>query len=309
MGQQTLRRVLPQILRFLDAQAGRKQTDGRLLEQFITQRDAVAFAVLVERHGPMVLRVCRAHSETPTKRRTPSRLPSWCWRSRRRRSPTGVAGQLAVRRGPPRRRQGRGAIRPTARPRSIGGRCGSCPSAPAAEWTEFRGILDEELSRLPELYRRPFVLCCLEEKTQEQAAAELWLPAEFAGVASGPGKGGFAATVDRTRRCAGGSNGHRGSDGLRRRPRVRYFGDDAGPRPRPRPGRDESVFGYSFYRYFVFDAVRRRGSGRRGRPGAACQGRQANDARRRQRSARQRPPPRRKPSEPTAMAIPCRRAR
>src|SRR4051794_38628525 len=38
-------------------------TDGQLLERFTTHRGEaaeVAFAVLVERHGPMVLRVCRA---------------------------------------------------------------------------------------------------------------------------------------------------------------------------------------------------------------------------------------------------------
>src|SRR5476649_2260083 len=32
--------------------------DGRLLESFLTCRDESAFAVLVERHGPMVLGVC-----------------------------------------------------------------------------------------------------------------------------------------------------------------------------------------------------------------------------------------------------------
>ena len=38
-------------------------TDGQLLERFATGRGEVgelAFAVLVERHGPMVLRVCRS---------------------------------------------------------------------------------------------------------------------------------------------------------------------------------------------------------------------------------------------------------
>src|SRR5689334_4932354 len=38
-------------------------TDGQLLERFTTRSDDVAelaFAALVERHGPMVLRVCRS---------------------------------------------------------------------------------------------------------------------------------------------------------------------------------------------------------------------------------------------------------
>jgi DNA-directed RNA polymerase specialized sigma24 family protein len=41
----------------------RELTDGRFLERFVTDRCKVAelaVAVLVERHGPMVLRVCRS---------------------------------------------------------------------------------------------------------------------------------------------------------------------------------------------------------------------------------------------------------
>jgi DNA-directed RNA polymerase specialized sigma24 family protein len=35
------------------------RTDRQLLEEFAARRDEAAFAALVERHGPMVLRVCR----------------------------------------------------------------------------------------------------------------------------------------------------------------------------------------------------------------------------------------------------------
>src|SRR5262249_42486841 len=38
---------------------GGEMTDGQLLQCFITHRDEAAFAALVRRHGPMVLRVCR----------------------------------------------------------------------------------------------------------------------------------------------------------------------------------------------------------------------------------------------------------
>src|SRR5215470_12585936 len=34
-------------------------SDGDLLERFVTMRDESAFALLVQRHGPMVLGVCR----------------------------------------------------------------------------------------------------------------------------------------------------------------------------------------------------------------------------------------------------------
>lgn len=35
-------------------------TDGQLLDLFVQSRDEAAFAALVERHGPIVLRVCRS---------------------------------------------------------------------------------------------------------------------------------------------------------------------------------------------------------------------------------------------------------
>ncbi len=39
--------------------------DGTLLERFLATRDEAAFEALVARHGPMVLRVCRAALDEP----------------------------------------------------------------------------------------------------------------------------------------------------------------------------------------------------------------------------------------------------
>ncbi len=54
--------VLRQIEALFEVGAVADLTDGQLLERFAARRDLAgeaAFAVLVERHGPMVLGVCR----------------------------------------------------------------------------------------------------------------------------------------------------------------------------------------------------------------------------------------------------------
>src|SRR5262249_14423065 len=47
---------------------------------------------------------------------------------------------------------------------------------------ELLAIFDEEVGRLPERYRLPLILCCLEGRTQEEAARQLgWTPGSVKG--------------------------------------------------------------------------------------------------------------------------------
>jgi RNA polymerase sigma factor (sigma-70 family) len=151
--------------------------DGELLGRFAEGHDEAAFTVLVERHGPMVLGVCRrvlghaqdaedacqatflvlvrkAHS---VRKRTS--VANWLY---------GVAYRTA-RKLKGRRARARAAELPAV----------SVAGAAEAEvsWREVRAVLDEELQRLPEKYRGPLVLCYLEGLTRDEAARRLGLSA------------------------------------------------------------------------------------------------------------------------------------
>ena len=158
--------------------------DAQLLDRFLEydrdrQAAESAFAALVERHGPMVLRVCAGvlgdvHEAQDASQATFLVLAQRARSVRRRGSVAcwlhGVALRLSakVKRGAVRRRlrERRGGEIMTARR----GEPGAPPSAEC--WEE----LHEELERLPARYREPIVLCHLEGLTQEQAARRLGWP-------------------------------------------------------------------------------------------------------------------------------------
>src|SRR5262249_38666326 len=161
MASQRINSALGQFCKLLTAQQGNQPTDQQLLHHFLATREEAAFATLVERHGPMVLGVCRSvlrHTQDAedacqatflvlarkaSSIRKPTSLAHWLH---------GVALRLA--------RRAR-ADRPPAYDRPAPDR--STPS-PLDELTgrELRQILHEELSRLPESYRLPLILCYLE---------------------------------------------------------------------------------------------------------------------------------------------------
>jgi DNA-directed RNA polymerase specialized sigma24 family protein len=59
MAEGPLQPVIRRIRRIVGAEDLAATGDGQLLARFAADRDEAAFAELVQRHGPMVLRVCR----------------------------------------------------------------------------------------------------------------------------------------------------------------------------------------------------------------------------------------------------------
>jgi RNA polymerase sigma-70 factor (ECF subfamily) len=148
--------------------------DRQLLDRFATDHEQAAFEVLVRRHGPLVLGVCRRVLHNPhdaedafqatflaLARRAGSAgrrasLGTWLYRVAYH-TALRARKQTAVRRkhedqAPPREQRD-----PLA---EVSGR-------------ELLAVLDEELHKLPERLRVPLVLCYLEGKTRDEAAREL----------------------------------------------------------------------------------------------------------------------------------------
>jgi RNA polymerase sigma factor (sigma-70 family) len=155
-------------------------TDGQLLELFTTGRDEtaeVAFTVLVDRHGPMVLRVCQAalrdsHDAQDAFQATfmvlvkkarglwvRESLGPWLHQVAHR---IASCARLANAR---RRRHEKQAASMRADYTS------------ASSPDDLREVLHREVSLLPERYRAAVVLCLLEGLTPEQAAQQLGWPA------------------------------------------------------------------------------------------------------------------------------------
>jgi RNA polymerase sigma factor (sigma-70 family) len=150
--------------------------DGELLERFVAHRDEGAFGLLVRRHGPMVLGVCRrvlrneadaedafqatfvvlirkAHSVVPR-----SGVGNWLY---------GVAHKTALK-----------ARAMSSRRRVKERQAGAAPPRNAADgkWAPLLEALDDELSALPEKYRTAIVLCDLEGLPYRAAADRVGCP-------------------------------------------------------------------------------------------------------------------------------------
>ena len=174
MGSNRTSMGIEELLRTACAQDAEGQSDGQLLGRFLTRRDEAAFAVLLKRHGPMVLAVCRrilnnaADAEDAFQatfivlvRRAASLtaravLGDWLH---------GVARRTAL-----------NARRMAARRRMKEAAMGRSEVREEKVRDDRLVLLDDELARLPEKYRLPIVLCELEGWTRQEAAQRLQWP-------------------------------------------------------------------------------------------------------------------------------------
>jgi RNA polymerase sigma factor (sigma-70 family) len=152
------------------------EADADLLGRFISARDEAAFAELVRRHGPAVLRVCRrlAGPAAADDAFQATFLVLACRAKSVRKAASvgswliGVAGRVS-------RQMRRAEVRRAAGVSRLFGATSEQPAdaGRSPEVAELASILDDELSRLPESLRDPVVLCLVDGRTQEQAAAAL----------------------------------------------------------------------------------------------------------------------------------------
>ena len=158
--------------------------DAELLERFVEREDTAradgAFAALVERHGPMVLGVCRRvlgdeHSAADAFQavflilarkarsvRVEDSLGRWLH---------GVSIRVA-------RRARARLFGDRNRVKSLEGfdRADQVDPSDACGRAELRAVIDDEIARLPSRYRLAVILCYLEGLTREQAARRLRCP-------------------------------------------------------------------------------------------------------------------------------------
>jgi RNA polymerase sigma factor (sigma-70 family) len=152
-------------------------TDAQLLGRWLASRDEAAFELLVWRHGSIVLGVCQrllrrsqdiedAFQATflvfLRKAQTIGKgnaVAGWLYQVAYR-----VALQARQRTSHQPRLDGLDVLIPVP------------GTTDATDWHDIRPVLDDEVNRLSERYRTVFVLCCLEGKTNEEAARELGVP-------------------------------------------------------------------------------------------------------------------------------------
>jgi RNA polymerase sigma factor (sigma-70 family) len=175
-----LGKVLRHIQVAFDVGTANGLTDRQLVEQFAARGDSaseLAFAALVQRHGPMVLRVChgilRNHQDAEDAFQATllvlARKAGSLW-VRDSIGPWlhGVACRVAT--------SSRAAAARRLRNERGAAIAAWCSDNRVDDNEGLKSLLHEELGRLPERFRTPIVLCDLEGQTYETVARQLGWP-------------------------------------------------------------------------------------------------------------------------------------
>jgi RNA polymerase sigma factor (sigma-70 family) len=162
------------IRRLATLTGAREHSDGQLLRAFLSDNHQPAFTEIVRRHAPMVLSVCRRvlHHPQDAEDAFQSTFLLLARQAGSIRKTESLAGWLHG-----------AAFRTASNARRAASRRRRCenqspapePPNPAwsAAWREVQALLDEEINRLPEIYRQAFVLCCLENQSCTEVAQQL----------------------------------------------------------------------------------------------------------------------------------------
>jgi RNA polymerase sigma factor (sigma-70 family) len=149
----------------------RALNDRQLLQQY-AGGDESAFTALVDRYGGLVLSVCQRvlkHTQDSedafqaTFMVLARKADTIAWKESVANWLHGVACRISFQ---IRRKKMRRPARDVATDEPA-------VAGPDPAWSELKPVLDEELDRLPAKYRIPLILCCLEGKSRDEAAAQL----------------------------------------------------------------------------------------------------------------------------------------
>jgi RNA polymerase sigma factor (sigma-70 family) len=168
---------LRRLTRGMVAETLADQSDRQLVEQFLAGRGEAVFEAILRRHGAMVYRVCwrvlQHHQDAEDAFQATFLVLAQRLRSVRKHASLaswlhGVAQRLALR--------AKAGVATRRRHEAQASVCRTMPPDDVS-WGEVRVVLDAELAALPEKWRLPLVLCFLEGRTQDEAAAQLgWSP-------------------------------------------------------------------------------------------------------------------------------------
>jgi RNA polymerase sigma factor (sigma-70 family) len=201
MGKAASSPILRVIRQVVEGPEVQNASDRDLLQRFSERREAAAFHALLRRHGPMVFDVCRgvlgneANAEDAFQAtflilarkaasiRKAASVGSWLHSVAYR-----TALQARVQEATRKKSEAHAPARSMSEPDDL-------------TWREVRTALHEEVNRLPERYRVALVLCYLEGKTQDQAAAQLGLAKSTLKVRLERGKAFLRARLVRRGLC------------------------------------------------------------------------------------------------------------